>query len=98
MRHVGARWRRRQGADCRARTRLIRDDLGQRFRLGVDRRRVGWRCLTLTALEIVLGIDNVVFISILSSKLPPASARTARKVGMFLAMSSASRCCSRSPG
>ena len=47
----------------------------------------GWvALLTLTALEIVLGIDNVVFISILSSKLPPGERETARKVGMFLAM------------
>jgi len=47
----------------------------------------GWvSLLTLTALEIVLGIDNVVFISILSSKLPPGERETARKVGMFLAM------------
>ena len=47
----------------------------------------GWvALLTLTALEIVLGIDNVVFISILSSKLPPGKRETARKVGMFLAM------------
>jgi len=47
----------------------------------------GWvALLTLTALEIVLGIDNVVFISILSSKLPPGQRETARKVGMFLAM------------
>ena len=47
----------------------------------------GWvSLLTLTALEIVLGIDNVVFISILSSKLPPGKRETARKVGMFLAM------------
>jgi predicted tellurium resistance membrane protein TerC len=47
----------------------------------------GWvALLTLTALEIVLGIDNVVFISILSGKLPPGQRETARKVGMFLAM------------
>jgi predicted tellurium resistance membrane protein TerC len=42
--------------------------------------------LTLTALEIVLGIDNIVFISILSGKLPEAERPRARKVGLFLAM------------
>ena len=39
--------------------------------------------LTLTALEIVLGIDNLVFISILSNKLPP---ETHREWGRVLAM------------
>lgn len=42
--------------------------------------------LTLTALEIVLGIDNVIFISILSTKLPLAQQRRARRVGLALAM------------
>jgi predicted tellurium resistance membrane protein TerC len=42
--------------------------------------------LTLTALEIVLGIDNVVFISILAGSLSPASRTRARRVGMLLAM------------
>lgn len=42
--------------------------------------------LTLFALEIVLGIDNVVFISILSDKLPPNLRRRARMVGLSLAM------------
>jgi predicted tellurium resistance membrane protein TerC len=42
--------------------------------------------LTLTALEIVLGIDNVVFISILAAKLPAAQQKTARRVGLSLAM------------
>jgi predicted tellurium resistance membrane protein TerC len=41
---------------------------------------------TLTALEIVLGIDNVVFISILSGKLPAAQQEKARKLGLGLAM------------
>jgi predicted tellurium resistance membrane protein TerC len=41
---------------------------------------------TLTVLEIVLGIDNVVFISILSGKLPPAQQGRARTVGLSLAM------------
>lgn len=42
--------------------------------------------LTLTALELVLGIDNVVFISILVDKLPQARRNAARKLGLFLAM------------
>src|SRR5262245_9570023 len=39
--------------------------------------------LTLTALEIVLGIDNIIFISILSSKLPPAQQPRARQLGLL---------------
>lgn len=42
--------------------------------------------LTLTVLEIVLGIDNIVFISILAGKLPPAQQDRARLVGLGLAM------------
>jgi predicted tellurium resistance membrane protein TerC len=42
--------------------------------------------LTLTALEIVLGVDNVIFISILSSKLPPEQQNRARIVGLGAAM------------
>lgn len=42
--------------------------------------------LTLTSLEIVLGIDNVVFISILADKLPEAQRQKARRLGLFLAM------------
>ncbi|MBX3027317.1 TerC family protein [bacterium] len=42
--------------------------------------------LTLTALELVLGIDNIVFISILAGKLPPAQQGRARLVGLALAM------------
>lgn len=41
---------------------------------------------TLTALELVLGIDNVIFISILVDKLEPARRELARRVGLFLAM------------
>ena len=41
---------------------------------------------TLLALEIVLGIDNVVFISILAGKLPPATQARARYTGLALAM------------
>jgi predicted tellurium resistance membrane protein TerC len=46
-----------------------------------------WAALvSLAALEIVLGIDNVVFISILVSRLDPQRGRTARGVGMLLAL------------
>ena len=44
----------------------------------------GWiGLLTLTALEIVLGIDNIIFISILSGKLPPADQGRARRYGLL---------------
>ncbi len=42
--------------------------------------------LTLTALEIVLGIDNVIFISILAGKLPAGQQDRARKLGLSLAL------------
>ncbi|WP_119307388.1 TerC family protein [Cohaesibacter haloalkalitolerans] len=42
--------------------------------------------LTLTAMEIVLGIDNVVFISVLVSKLPAHMAQKARAIGILLAL------------
>jgi predicted tellurium resistance membrane protein TerC len=42
--------------------------------------------LTLTALEIVLGIDNIVFIAILSGKLPPEKRNGARRLGLLAAM------------
>ncbi|TAH45732.1 MAG: TerC family protein [Betaproteobacteria bacterium] len=41
---------------------------------------------TLTALELVLGIDNIIFISILVDKLPPEKRAFARRLGLFLAM------------
>jgi len=41
---------------------------------------------TLTALELVLGIDNIVFISILVDKLPEAQRSRARRIGLFMAM------------
>jgi len=41
---------------------------------------------TLTALEIVLGIDNLIFISILAGKLPENQQRQARQIGLSLAM------------
>ena len=46
-----------------------------------------WMALaTLTLLELVLGIDNIIFISILVSKLPKAKQEFARRVGLFMAM------------
>jgi predicted tellurium resistance membrane protein TerC len=42
--------------------------------------------VTLTALELVLGIDNVIFISILVDKLPREQRETARRIGLFMAM------------
>lgn len=42
--------------------------------------------VTLVALEVVLGIDNIVFISILSGKLPPSQQAKARKQGLILAV------------
>lgn len=42
--------------------------------------------VTLTFLEIVLGIDNIIFISILSSRLPESQQRKARLLGLVLAM------------
>ncbi len=42
--------------------------------------------VTLTVLEVVLGIDNVIFISILAGKLPPDQQDRARKIGLLAAM------------
>src|ERR1700748_3046770 len=42
--------------------------------------------LTLTALEIVLGIDNVIFLSVIVSRIPERQARRARQIGLALAL------------
>jgi len=42
--------------------------------------------LTLTALEIVLGIDNVIFLSVIISRIPPQQAKRARQMGLLLAL------------
>jgi len=42
--------------------------------------------LTLTVLEVVLGIDNVIFLSVIVSGIPPAQAKRARQVGLALAL------------
>ena len=46
-----------------------------------------WAALaTLVAMEVVLGIDNLIFISILTNKLPESSRERARKIGISLAL------------
>ena len=42
--------------------------------------------LTLTALEIVLGIDNVIFLSVIVSRIPAKQAKRARQIGLALAL------------
>ena len=42
--------------------------------------------LSLTLLEIVLGVDNIIFVSIISSKLPHKDQKKARRVGLIMAM------------
>ena len=54
--------------------------------------------LTLCFLEIVLGIDNIIFISITSNKLPEEFRKRARNTGLLLAMVSGSSSCWVSPG
>jgi len=47
----------------------------------------GWAALvTLTILEIVLGVDNIIFIAILAGKLPASEQNKARRLGLLLAM------------
>jgi predicted tellurium resistance membrane protein TerC len=47
----------------------------------------GWAALvTLTVLEIVLGVDNIIFIAILAGKLPASEQNKARRLGLLLAM------------
>ena len=46
-----------------------------------------WAALvTLTALEIILGIDNVIFIAVLVSGIPREQAHRARQIGLMLAL------------
>lgn len=42
--------------------------------------------LTLTFLEIVLGVDNIIFISIISNRLPASQQKSARNIGLLLAL------------
>ena len=53
---------------------------------------------TLTALEIVLGIDNIIFISVLVGRLPEKQRDLARKLGLALAMVARLACCFPFPG
>lgn len=54
---------------------------------GMDCRSSIWAGLiTLVVIELVLGIDNLVFIAILAEKLPPAQRDRARVTGLLLAM------------
>ena len=54
--------------------------------------------LTLIVLEIVLGIDNLVFVAILADKLPARQRDQARLMGLGLALSCASACWRPCPG
>ena len=54
--------------------------------------------LTLTALEVVLGIDNIIFIAIQAGHLPVEQRDRGRRLGLLLAVSRASCCCSPSVG
>ncbi len=52
-----------------------------------------WAALaTLVVMEVVLGIDNLIFISILTNKLPPEHQARARRIGIGLASAFASPC------
>src|SRR6476620_1214677 len=46
----------------------------------------GAALLTLTALDIVLGIDNVIFLSVIVSRIPEPQATRARQIGLVLAL------------
>ena len=58
-----------------------------------------WLALgTLTLLEIVLGIDNIIFLSLVVAKLPTAQRAHARRIGLMGGWSCAWRCWPLSPG
>ena len=57
------------------------------FDFGVLLSAEGWiSLLTLSAMEIVLGIDNIIFLAILAGKLPPEQQPKARRLGLLLAL------------
>jgi predicted tellurium resistance membrane protein TerC len=56
------------------------------FRLVVNDPTAWVALLTLVVLEIVLGIDNLIFISILTNKLPPKQQQAARRLGIGAAL------------
>ena len=58
----------------------------------------GIALLTLTVLEIVLGIDNIVFLTIVVGKLPDEQRANARQIGWCWRWACASCCCWRSDG
>ena len=73
------------GAQRPHRRAALRGELGAVMELLTDPH--AWIAfITLSALEIVLGIDNIIFISILVSRLPPERRETARITGLALAM------------
>ena len=63
----------------------MRGLFGRRFEWIADP-QIWISLLTLTALEVVLGIDNIIFISILAGKLPPGEQKKARQLGLTLAL------------
>jgi predicted tellurium resistance membrane protein TerC len=63
--------------------RFFRDDCPMDFLTDPN---VWISLLTLTALEIVLGIDNIVFLSVLTGKLPKEDQARARRIGLGLAL------------
>src|SRR5216683_2527633 len=94
--HAGKRFRRERVRH----DRTLRDRrLYRRKRCGDPARKIvrrmielltspeAWAALlTLTALEIVLGIDNVIFLSVIVSRIPEARAKRARQIGLALAL------------
>ena len=83
-RHLG---RPRQGARNARRRIALSDGFDSSTSFAWASTAEGWVALgTLTVLEIVLGIDNIVFISILAGKLRAEERERARKVGLSLAM------------
>jgi predicted tellurium resistance membrane protein TerC len=57
------------------------------FLLGWMTSPAGWAAFaTLAAMEVVLGIDNVVFISVVASRLPESQAKRARQIGLAMAL------------
>ena len=54
--------------------------------------------VTLTIMEIVLGIDNIIFLAIVAGRLPPEQQPQARKIGLAAALGTRSGCCSRCRG
>jgi hypothetical protein len=58
-----------------------------------------WLALaTLTTLEIVLGVDNIVMLVVLTGRLPAEQQPFARRIGLLVALGLASPSCCRSPG